>query len=215
MKNRILGVKGFNKDMTCRNMQYEEGKIYKMDEEPECCNKGYHFCENPVDCLSYYNPADSVYHEVEATGKISRDDGSSDTKIATNEIKIGARLDFQTMVKIAIDFTLSHCKKTSKKSANKSEDRSIASNTGDSSVASNTGYSSVAKTTGESCISCNLGIEGKASGKKGSWIIVVEWERDDDWNWYPKNVKSVKVDGKKVKEDTLYALEDGKLVEKE
>ena len=32
MKNRILGVKGFNKDMTCRNMQYEEGKIYKMDE---------------------------------------------------------------------------------------------------------------------------------------------------------------------------------------
>ena len=206
MKNRILGVKGFNKDMTCRNMQYEEGKIYKMDEEPECCNKGYHFCENPVDCLSYYNPADSVYHEVEATGKISRDDGSSDTKIATNEIKIGARLDFQTMVKIAIDFTLSHCKKTSKKSANKSEDRSIASNTG---------YSSVAKTTGESCISCNLGIEGKASGKKGSWIIVVEWERDDDWNWYPKNVKSVKVDGKKVKEDTLYALEDGKLVEKE
>ena len=269
MKNRILGVKGFNKDMTCRNMQYEEGKIYKMDEEPECCNKGYHFCENPVDCLSYYNPADSVYHEVEATGKISRDDGSSDTKIATNEIKIGARLDFQTMVKIAIDFTLSHCKKTSKKSANKSEDRSIASNTGyssvasntgdssvasntgyssvasntgdssvasntgdssvasntgdrsvasntgDSSVASNTGDSSVAKTTGESCISCNLGIEGKASGKKGSWIIVVEWERDDDWNWYPKNVKSVKVDGKKVKEDTLYALEDGKLVEKE
>ena len=224
MKDKIFGVKGFNKDMTCRGMQYEEGKTYKMDEAPECCNNGYHFCENPVDCLGYYSPADSVYHKVEATGDISRDDNSKDTKIATNEIKIGAKIDFQTMVKLAIDFTLSHCKKSSKKSASKSEDRSIASNTGDSSVASNTGDSSVAsntgdrsvaKTTGESCISCNLGIEGKASGKKGSWIIVVEWERDDECNWYPKNVKSVKVDGKKVKEDTLYALENGKLVEKE
>ena len=242
MKDKIFGVKGFNKDMTCRGMQYEEGKTYKMDEAPECCNNGYHFCENPVDCLGYYSPADSVYHKVEATGDISRDDNSKDTKIATNEIKIGAKIDFQTMVKLAIDFTLSHCKKSSKKSASKSEDRSIASNTGYSSVASNTGYRSVAsntgyssvasntgyssvasntgdrsvaKTTGESCISCNLGIEGKASGKKGSWIIVVEWERDDECNWYPKNVKSVKVDGKKVKEDTLYALENGKLVEKE
>lgn len=117
MKNKIFGVKGFNKDMTCRDMQYEEGKIYKMDEKPECCNNGYHFCENPVDCLSYYSPADSVYHEVEATGNISRNDNSNDTKIATNELKIGARIDFQTMVKLAIDFTLSHCKKTSKKSA--------------------------------------------------------------------------------------------------
>lgn len=44
MKNIIKGYKGFNKDMTCRGMQYEEGKIYKMEREPICCERGYHFC---------------------------------------------------------------------------------------------------------------------------------------------------------------------------
>lgn len=31
MKNKIFGVKGFNKDMTCRNMQYEEGKLVEKE----------------------------------------------------------------------------------------------------------------------------------------------------------------------------------------
>lgn len=39
-KNKIIGFKGFNKDMTCRDFQYEEGKTYKMEEEPEICKKG-------------------------------------------------------------------------------------------------------------------------------------------------------------------------------
>ena len=106
---KIVGVKGFNKDMTCRNMQYEEGKIYEMEEKPKCCEKGYHFCEYPLDCLSYYKPSHSVYHEVEAIGDIDKE--NDDTKVSTNEIKIGARINFQTMVKMAIDFTYKHCKK--------------------------------------------------------------------------------------------------------
>lgn len=92
MKDKIIGVKGFNKDMTCKGMQYEEGKIYKIEGNSICCEKGYHFCENPIDCLEYYGPDTSVYHEVEALGDIARD--INDTKIATNEIKIGARIDF-------------------------------------------------------------------------------------------------------------------------
>ena len=263
----MKGYKGFNKDMTCRGMQYEEGKIYKMEEEPKCCERGYHFCENPIDCLGYYSPNESIYRQVEATGEISKDEDTSDTKIATNEIKIGAKIDFQTMVKMAIEFTYKHCTKKGKgnnKRSNKSVasntgdksvasntgyysvasntgyksvasntgDKSVASNTGDYSVASNTGYYSVASNTGDKSVASNtgdysvasnlgqksisscLGVRGQASGKKGTWLVVAEWIQDEDWNWEVKEVKTVKVDGKKIKEDTYYALENGEFVEK-
>ena len=282
MKDKIIGVKGFNKDMTCKGMQYEEGKTYKIEGDPICCEKGYHFCENPIDCLEYYGPDTSVYHEVEALGKIDTDKKNDDTKIATNEIKIGARIDFQTMVKMAIDFTYKHCKKggkgtkvkmaiirtnnsvssntrnnsVSSNTGNKSVvsntgdysvasntgDNSVASNTGDRSVSSNTGYKSVASNTG-SCsvasntgdnsiasntghysvaknlgikgISSNLGVKGKSAGKKGTWLVLAEWIlNDDEMKYEVKEIKTVVVDGKKIKEDTYYALEDGKFVEK-
>ena len=239
MKDKIIGVKGFNKDMTCRDMQYEEGKTYKIEGEPICCEKGYHFCENPIECLEYYSPDTSVYHEVKALGDIARD--TNDTKIATNKIKIGAKIDFQTMVKMAIDFTYKHCKKGGK-GANKRTDYSVASNTGECSVASNTGnrsvasntgaysvasntgyrsvasntgYYSVAKNLGIKGISSNLGIKGKSAGKKGTWLVLVEWiYNDDEMGDEVKEIKTVVVDGKKIKEDTYYALEDGKFVEK-
>ena len=227
----MKGYKGFNKDMTCRGMQYEEGKIYKMEEEPKCCERGYHFCENPIDCLGYYSPNESIYRQVEATGKISKDEDTSDTKIATNEIKIGAKIDFQTMVKMAIEFTYKHCTKKGKGN-NKRSDNSVASNTGNNSVASNTGNYSVASNTGDYSVASNtgdnsvasnlgqksiascLGVRGQASGKKGTWLVVAEWIQDEDWNWEVKEVKTVKVDGKKIKEDTYYALENGEFVEK-
>lgn len=218
----MKGYKGFNKDMTCRGMQYEEGKIYKMEEEPKCCERGYHFCENPIDCLGYYSPNESIYRQVEATGKISKDEDTSDTKIATNEIKIGAKIDFQTMVKMAIEFTYKHCTKKGKGN-NKRSDNSVASNTGNNSVASNTGNYSVASNTGDNSVASNLGqksiasclgVRGQASGKKGTWLVVAEWIQDEDWNWEVKEVKTVKVDGKKIKEDTYYALENGEFVEK-
>ena len=290
----MKGYKGFNKDMTCRGMQYEEGRIYKMEEEPKCCERGYHFCENPIDCLGYYSPNESIYRQVEATGKISKDEDTSDTKIATNEIKIGAKIDFQTMVKMAIEFTYKHCTKKGKGNNKRSDnsvasntgdnsvasntgdnsvasntgDNSVASNTGDNSVASNTGYKSVASNTGDNSVASNtgdnsvasntgdnsvasntgnysvasntgnysvasntgdnsvasnlgqksisscLGVGGQASGKKGTWLVVAEWIQDEDWNWEVKEVKTVKVDGKKIKEDTYYTLEHGEFVEK-
>lgn len=202
MKKKIIGVKGFNKDMTCRNMQYEEGKTYKIEGKPECCKFGYHFCENPIDCFSYYSPSNSVYHEVEAIGDISKD--NDDTKISTNEIKIGARLDFQTMVKMAIDFTFKHCKKGGK-AANKRTDYSVASNIG---------YCSMSNTIGENSVASNFGITGKAAGKKGNWLVLTEWEFNKNNKLEIKEVKSVKVDGKKIKENMYYSLENGEFVEK-
>ena len=53
-----------------------------------------------------------------------------------------------------------------------------------------------------------------ARAKKGSFITLAEWKYDDEIGMYiPVNVKTRKVDGKHIKEDTYYKLEDGKFVE--
>ena len=80
--------KGFNKDMTCREFQYEEGKEYE-EKEAIACETGFHACEYPLDCFSYYSPNNSVFHEVEQNGELSCN--SDDTKVASTKIKINAR----------------------------------------------------------------------------------------------------------------------------
>ena len=70
----MKAYKGFNKDMTCRGFQYEEGKTYELPEgeEAKLCETGFHACENPVMCLSYYDASKSVYHEVELEDFLQR-----------------------------------------------------------------------------------------------------------------------------------------------
>ena len=101
--DKMKTYKGFNKDMTCRDFQYEEGKEYEATGEIKCCNNGFHACEDPLDCFNYYAPGKSVYHEVEQSGEISRNnDGES--KVASSKIKIGARLDIAKIVRLHFDF---------------------------------------------------------------------------------------------------------------
>ena len=98
--------KGFNKDMTCKGFQYEKGKEYH-EKKAIVCRKGFHACEYPLDCFNYYNPADSVFHEVEL-GEDAYGDGS-DTKKCSNYIKVGARLDIAGIIKAAINYTRENC----------------------------------------------------------------------------------------------------------
>ena len=97
----IKSYKGFNPDMTCRGKQYEVGKEYQED-SAVACESGMHACEYPLDCFGYYPPGNSVYHEVEQSGMLSRD--GDDSKAASTEMKIGARLDIAGMVKAAIEY---------------------------------------------------------------------------------------------------------------
>ena len=98
--------KGFNKDMTCKGFQYEEGKEYH-EEEAIVCRKGFHACEYPLDCFNYYKPAESVFHEVEL-GEDAYGDGNN-TKKCSKSIKVGARLDIAGIIKAAINYTREIC----------------------------------------------------------------------------------------------------------
>ena len=94
-------VKGFNKDMTCREFQYQEGKEYET-ESASLCNEGFHACLNPLDCFRYYSPGGgSVYHEVEIDDNGER---GGDSKIVGSKIKIGAELDVAKICKLHFEF---------------------------------------------------------------------------------------------------------------
>jgi hypothetical protein len=83
--------KGFNKDLKCRDFQFEPGKTY---EEPEAslCHKGFHACEDPLDTFGYYVPGQgSRYCEVELDG-VSDEHSSDDTKRVATKITIGAEI---------------------------------------------------------------------------------------------------------------------------
>ena len=50
----MKAYKVFNSDWTCRGFQYKVGETYNFDGEIELCGRGFHACENVVDCFNYY-----------------------------------------------------------------------------------------------------------------------------------------------------------------
>ena len=98
--------KGFNKDLTCTpadgvKFQYEEGKTY-TEESTDLCKKGFHACEMPLNCFSYYPPAGSVYHEVDLEEVSEKRD--TDSKRVGKKITIGLRLDIAGLIKAQFEW---------------------------------------------------------------------------------------------------------------
>ena len=152
----MKAFKGFNKDLTCRGYQYEEGKEFHT-ERAECCDTGFHACEYPLDCFGYYDPAHSVYHEVELSGEM--DKSGDNTKVCATDIKIGARLSIAGLVKMAIDFTMSKVNKE----AGSDERHGFASATGDYGASSATGNCGASSATGNCGASSATGYKGASS----------------------------------------------------
>ena len=97
----MKAYKGFNKDMTCRGFKYEEGKEY-TEEKAKLCKSGFHACEYPLDVFGYYNPSESVYHDVELDGVT--DEHKNDTKVCGTHIKIGARLTLAKLANLSVEY---------------------------------------------------------------------------------------------------------------
>ena len=90
--------------------------------------------------------------------------------------------------------------------------QSVSSNTGDRSVASNTGDQSVAKVEGAESVALSIGYKSAAAASLGSWIVLAEWGNKGG-EYHIIDVKSARVDGDRIKPDTLYRLENGEFVE--
>ena len=220
MSKVVKSYKGFNKDMTCRGFQYEEGKEYETS-KAIVCNEGFHACEYPLDCLGYYSPNTSVYHEVEQTGEFSSDSDSEDSKIASTKIKIGAKLSIAGLVQAAIDFTKSKNFTTQDATGDKGAssatgDYGASSATGNCGASSATGYKGASSADNPTAVAVAWGYESKAKGCIGAHIVCAEWKYDEFNNdWVFVGAKMSIVDGVKIKSDTYYTLQNGKFVEVE
>ena len=98
----IKSYKGFDKDMKCRDFQYEVGKEYNMDGEIKCCNRGFHACKSPMEVWGYYDMLNSRFAEVEQSGKIEKEENS--TKVCSSHIKIKAELKLADIINIGVEW---------------------------------------------------------------------------------------------------------------
>ena len=203
---KIKGYKGFDKDMTCRGFQYESGKDYTYDGDIECCRSGFHFCENPLEVLSYYPPATSRFCEVEGSG--NSDGKNDDSKISVSNLHIGLEIGLSGLIQAGIKFILDKVNYNNNKATN-TGDYSAATNTGNGSAATNTGNYSAAEVKGKESIAIAAGYNSKASGTIGCWLVLTERNS----NYEIVDVKAVRVDGHSIKENTFYSLENGQIKE--
>ena len=254
--------KGFDKDLKCRDFQYEIGKEY-TEEKANICNYGFHACEFPMDVFGYYPPSDSRYCEVdlEANDQKSPDD----SKRVWKKISVKAEIGIAGIIKAGVEYIKEQVNWEDDKTTNTGNrsaatntgnysaatntgdysaatntgnrsaatntgNRSAATNTGDYSAATNTGNYSAATNTGDYSAATNTGnrsaaivegkesialatgINSKAKGKIGCFIVLAEW-KEINYEYHIVDIKSAKVDGENIKEDTFYMLKDGKFVE--
>ena len=211
MNEVIKSYKGFNRDLTCRGKQYEVGKEYEED-RAQSCECGMHACEYPLDCFSYYDPAHSVYYEVEQSGDLSR--RGDDSKVASTKMKIGAEINIAGMVKASINYI----RERIKEEKGSDDDYGASSATGNCGASSATGYKGASSAKDPESIAIAWGYKGQVSGVKGSFLVLADWEGDESeyWKadtWKLKGAKMVRVDGEHIKENTWYTMRNGKIVE--
>jgi hypothetical protein len=200
-------VKGFNKDMTCREFQYQEGKEYET-ESASLCNEGFHACLNPLDCFRYYSPGGgSVYHEVEIDDNGER---GGDSKIVGSKIKIGAELDVAKICKLHFEFV----KNQTIQKKNGENVSSLAAQDNSSLAAQD--YSSLAAQDWSSLAAGKNSVlacfNGRCRAGRNSLIAIAnrKWNGND---YEVTDFKAGIVDGKKIKADTWYKLVNGEFVE--
>ena len=227
----MKAFKGFNKDLTCRGFQYKVGETYE-EENAEICHAGFHACESPVECLQYYDPATSVYHEVELEEVSNEKD--TDTKRVGKKITIGSEIGIPGICSLTFEYVKEHC--TNENNAEEGKPATAgnygaatageygAATAGDNGAATagNHGAATAGNhgaatsrgksATGKQGLSVALGSNVRVKGGIGAVLVIAE-ENENENDYSVKEFATAIVDGKDIKADTWYKLENGKLVE--
>ena len=244
-EKKIIAYKGFDKNLKCRDFQYEVGKEYEMDGDIKCCERGFHACESPLEVFDHYDMLNSRFAEVEQSGEIDKEENT--TKVCSSKIKIKAELNLADVVKLGVEWikdvtSPSKLKKETDLNDNGGDSAQIGSSgdyakigssgdyakigssgysaqigsSGDSAQIGSSGDYAKIESTGEHSVVMAAGYNSIAKAKIGSWITLAEWTKDhEDGKWEPICVKTEQVDGERIKADTFYKLVDGEFNEVE
>lgn len=188
-----------------------------MNGDIECCKRGFHACESPMEVWDYYDMLTSRFAEVEQSGKISAEGRT--TKVCSSHIKIKAELKLDDIINIGIEWlkdltSPSKIKDDSTALNDKGFDKKQIGSSGDSAKIGSSGNSAKINSTGEDSVIMCAGVGSVVKAKLGSWITLAEWKHDDrKGRLVTVCVKTERVDGIKINPDTWYKLQDGEFVE--
>ena len=232
----LKSYKGFDKDLKCRDFQFEVGKTYTHTGPVVACRSGFHACENPWDVLSYYPFTGSRFCAVEQSGELQKHD--DDSKIASASITIMAELKLPEFVKTCVGWLITACKSDASsgndsKLAASGYGSKLAASGSDSKLAASGNYSKLAASGDGSKLAASGNYSHLAASGDGSRLaasgdnslimgaygsqakvgahgaIALAWK---DVNGHPRI--SVGYVGEALKADTWYQVDDaGNFVE--
>jgi len=102
MEKKIIAYKGFDKNLKCRDFQYEVGKEYEMDGDIKCCERGFHACESPLEVFDHYDMLTSRFAKVEQSGDIDKEENT--TKVCSSKIKVKAELKLADIINLGVEW---------------------------------------------------------------------------------------------------------------
>ena len=237
----MKAYKGFDKDLKCRDFQYEVGKEYETDSAIPC-ESGFHACANPLDVWDYYPPCDNNrFCEVEQDGEIKE----SCNKLASTKIKIGAEIGIAGLIKAHINLIsektvgkFSRLLKIKKSNDNGKDSAKIGSSgdyaqigsSGDYAQIGSSGYSAQIGSSGDyaqigssgyyaqidckgrnAVVAC-AGANNIVRGVVGTWVCLSEYAMVDG-EYRCVGMKAFQIDGVQYKADTWLMLKNGEIVE--
>lgn len=220
-KTWVKAYKGFDKDLKCRGRQYTEGVEDHVSDVARLCKEGVHACKRPLDVFEYYDPADSVYHEVELAGVL--DEHKEGSKICGTDIKVKGKLDIAGLVKAQIEYTKFHCTNehtagnrgtatagnhgaaTAGYRGSASAGEFGSASVGDRGAATSRGKSSV----GKNGIACSRSENARVKGGMGAVLVCAQ---ENKYDCGIKTWAAGVVDGVIILPDVWYKADNGKLV---
>lgn len=182
----MIACKGFRKGkkglpeavLGSGTMTYEVGKWYET-EDAQTASTGFHCCENPLECLTYYGwNGSNVFYAVEVAGDVDEDDVS---RICCTKIRLLKQLDLQSFILASAQYLLKHPKVPCRKVH---EDKSSV--------------------TGRESFVFVRGKDPCGAGKKGDYVVLLQEAADSK---EIQALQLIHIDGKKYVPMVYYDID--------
>jgi hypothetical protein len=105
----MIAYKGFTKELTSRlggkPVQFAPGGTY-TEQKSKTVNSGFHCCENPFECLTYYSlDGNNRFFQVETAGDIDEDE---DERISCTQITLIKELSLKELAGHGMIYMVQH-----------------------------------------------------------------------------------------------------------